>query len=46
MYIIDDCSARKAMTKNKDMMFELAFSGRHAKQSVQVLAQKYNSEMK
>ena len=43
MYVIDDCSATKALTKKKDMLSELAFSGRHAKQSVWVLTQKYNS---
>ena len=54
LYVIDDCSASKAITKNKDtsrsvlakkknMLSELAFSGRHAQQSVWVLTQKYNS---
>ena len=43
LYIIDDCSARKALTKKKDMLSELAFSGRHAQQSVWILTQKYNS---
>ena len=42
-YVIDDGSATKALTKKKDMLSELAFSGRHAKQSVWVLTQKYNS---
>ena len=46
MYIIDDCSASKAMTKKKDALSELAFSGRHAQQSVWVLTQKYNSVLK
>ena len=46
LYIIDDCSARKALTKKKDMLSELAFSGRHADQSVWVLSQKYNSILK
>ena len=46
LYIIDDCSASKALTKKKDMLSELAFSGRHAKQSVWVLTQKYNSVLK
>ena len=46
LYVIDDCSATKALTKKKDMLFELAFSGRHAKQSVWVLTQKYNSVLK
>ena len=46
LYIIDDCSATKALTKKKDMLSELAFSGRHAKQSVWALTQKYNSVLK
>ena len=46
LYLIDDCSATKALTKKKDMLSELAFSGRHAKQSVWVLSQKYNSVLK
>ena len=46
LYIIDDCSASKALTKKRDMLSELAFSGRHAGQSVWVLTQKYNSVLK
>lgn len=46
LYIIDDCSATKALTKKKDMLSELAFSGRHAEQSVWVLTQNYNSVLK
>ena len=46
LYIIDDCSASKALTKKKDMLSELAFSGRHARQSVWVLTQKFNSVLK
>ena len=46
LYIIDDCSASKALTKKKDMLSELAFSGRHASQSVWVLTQKYNAVLK
>ena len=42
LYIIDDCSAWKALTE-RDMLSELAFSGCHAEQSVWVLTQKYNS---
>ena len=42
LYIIDDCSA----TKKKDMLSELAFSGRHAEQSVCVISQRYNSVLK
>ena len=46
LYIIDDCSAKKELTKKKDMLSELAFSGRHANQSVWVCTQKYNSVLK
>ena len=46
LYIIDDMSASKALTKKKDMLSELAFSGRHAQQSVWVLTQRYNSVLK
>ena len=46
LYIIDDCSASEALTKKKDMLSELAFSGRHASQSVWVLTQKYNAVLK
>jgi len=37
LYVMDDCSASKELIKNKDMRSELAFSGRHAEQSVWVL---------
>ena len=37
LYIIDDCSATKELTKKKDMLSQLAFSGRHAEQSVCVI---------
>ena len=43
LFIIDDCSATKALTKKRDMLSELAFSGRHADISVWVLTKKYNS---
>ena len=46
LYIIDDCSATKTLTQKKDMLSELAFTGRHADQSVRVLTQKYNSVLK
>ena len=46
LFIINDCSATKALTKKKDMLSELAFSGRHADISVWVLTQKYNSVLK
>ena len=40
LYIINDCSASMALTKKKDMLSMLTFSGRHAEQSVWVLTQK------
>ena len=43
LFIIDYCSATKALTKKRDMLSELAFSGRHADISVWVLTQKYTS---
>ena len=43
LYIIDDCSATKEVTKKKDMLSQLAFSGRHAEQSVWVISQRYIS---
>ena len=43
LYLIDDCAATKALTKKKDMLSELAFSGRHAGASVWVLTQKFNA---
>lgn len=46
LYIIDDYSATKELTKKKDMLFELAFSGRHAEQSMWVISQRYNSVLK
>ena len=39
LYIINDCCAMKALTKKKDMLSELAFSGRHAEQSVWFISQ-------
>ena len=43
LFIIDDCSADRSMTKKKQMLSQLAFSGRHENCSVWVLTQKYNS---
>ena len=43
LYIIDGCVATKALTKKRDMLSELAFSGRHAMQSCWIVSQKYNS---
>ncbi|VDI05338.1 Hypothetical predicted protein [Mytilus galloprovincialis] len=37
---------QKKLTKKKDMLSELAFSGRHAEQSVWVISQRYNSVLK
>jgi hypothetical protein len=42
LYLIDDMAASKSFTKKRDMLSELAFSGRHAKQSIWVLTQKFN----
>ena len=39
-------AASRALTKKKDMLSELAFSGRHAKQSLWVLVRKYNTVCK
>ena len=46
LYVIDDMAASKQLTKKKDMLSELAFSGRHAEQSAWVLAQRYNAVLK
>ena len=46
LYIIDDCSASRALSKKRDMLSELAFSWRHSDQSVWILTQKYNSVLK
>ena len=46
LYIIDDCSVSTALRKKRDMLSMLAFSGRHAEQSVCVLTQKYISVLK
>ena len=46
LYLIDDMAGSKELTKKKDMLSELAFSGRHAKQSIWVLVQKYNTVCK
>ena len=43
LFLIDDCASDKDMTKKKQMLSELAFSGRHANCSVWVITQKYNS---
>ena len=46
LYIVDDCSSTKQMKKKADTLSMLAFSGRHASQSVWVLTQRYNSVCK
>ena len=43
LFLIDDCSSQRGMTKKKRMLSELAFSGRHLNCSVWILTQKYNS---
>ena len=40
LYIIVDCSATKQLTKKKDMLSQLAFSGKHAEQSVWVISKR------
>ena len=45
LYTIDHCLASTALTKKKDMLSMLAFSGRHAEQSAWVVTQ-YNSVLK
>jgi len=46
LFILDDCSANREITKKRDMLSYLAFSGRHANHSVWVLTQKFNSVLK
>ena len=46
LYIIDDCSATKELNKKKDMLSQLAFSGRHAEQGVWLISQRYISVLK
>ena len=46
LYLLDDLSATKALIKWKDMLSELAFSGRHANQRVWVLSERYSSILK
>ena len=46
LYIIVDCSGEKDLTKKRDMLSKLGFSGRHVEQSVWVLMQKYNAVLK
>lgn len=43
LYVLDDLAASAAVSKKKDIITELSFSGRHAKQSAWILTQKYNS---
>jgi hypothetical protein len=43
LFLIDDCASDKDMTKKKQMLSKLAFSGRHANCSVWIITQKYNS---
>ena len=43
LFIIDDCSAEGEINKKRDVLSELAFSGRHRNHSLWVLTQKYNS---
>ena len=43
MFIIDDCSAEDEISKKRDALSKLAFSGQHRNHSLCVLTQKYNS---
>jgi hypothetical protein len=43
LYIIDDCAAEKDMGKKRSMLSKLAFSGRHARQTIWVLSQRFNA---
>ena len=43
LFLIDDCSSQKGMTKKKRMLSELTFTGRHLRCSLWILTQKYNS---
>ena len=44
LFLFDDCSAEKGMKRKQQMLFELAFSGRHLGCSLWILTQKYNSQ--
>src|SRR5579871_2846672 len=46
LYIIDDMASSAVLTKKKDMLSKLAFSGRHAQQSVWILTQAYTSVLR
>ena len=46
LFIVDDCSADKSMTKKKQMLSDFAFSRRHANCLEWVLTQKYISVLK
>ena len=46
LFIIDDCSHQKDIVQKRNILAELAFSGRHANISVWVLTQKYNAVLK
>ena len=46
LYIVDDWSATKVLTKKKDMLSKLAFSVSMLTKAVWVLTQKYNSGLK
>ena len=46
LFIIDDCSHEKDIVQKRNILAELAFSGRHANISVWILTQKYNAVLK
>ena len=43
LFIIDDCSAEGEISKKRNALSELVFSGRHMNHYLRVLTQKYNS---
>ena len=46
LFVIDNCSATEALTKKRDTLSEIVFSGRHADISVWVVSQRYNAVLK
>lgn len=46
LYVIDDCASSKVLSKKGDELTNLAYSGRHTKQSVWIITQKYKSVLK
>ena len=46
LFIIDDCSAEKSIVKKREMLSQIAFSGRHVGISIWMLTQKFNAVSK